>query len=99
MVDVNLGDIPDNVLDECMKIIAPELVEDPKPAATPQWISTEERLPDAGVFVLTLDEYGHIKDQFMVEFSDGTIVFMSNGMIPKEYVTHWMSMPEPPEEE
>ena len=28
MVDVNLGDIPDNVLDECLKIIAPNLLDE-----------------------------------------------------------------------
>lgn len=29
MVDVNLADIPDDVLDECLKIIAPNLLDEP----------------------------------------------------------------------
>lgn len=31
MVDVNFGEIADDVLDDVLKIIAPELVEEPKP--------------------------------------------------------------------
>ena len=30
MVDVNLADIPDDVLDECLKIIAPNLLDELK---------------------------------------------------------------------
>lgn len=65
-------------------------------SAQKKWISVEERLPDEGVKVLTLDRYGHVQDRFLYAFQDGPIVFRPDGMFPKKHVTHWMPMPESP---
>lgn len=65
-------------------------------AAHPKWISVDERLPDEGVKVLTLDRYGHVQDRFLYAFQGGPIVFRPDGMFPKKHVTHWMPMLEPP---
>lgn len=65
-------------------------------AAQPKWISVEERLPDEGVKVLTLDRYGHVQDRFLYAFQGGPIVFRPDGMFPKKHVTHWMPMLELP---
>ena len=65
--------------------------------AAQKWISVEERLPDVGVKVLTLDRHGHVQDRALYVFLDGTLAFRPDGMIPKKHVTHWMPFPEPPE--
>lgn len=88
-------------LDECLKIIAPELVDTPKPAAASQWISVEDKLPDRfkPVIVCYTRGKGTLKalrvEQGYKGFNDCWNVY---GCQTKS-VTHWMPMPEPPEVE
>lgn len=60
------------------------------------WISVEERLPEAGERVLTLDTYGHMRDRSLYCFVDGHIVFTPDGLVPRKHITHWQPLPEPP---
>lgn len=85
-------------LDECMKIIAPELVEEPKPVATPQWISVDDKLPDTFNTVIVCREYA--KGSIKVEqgYRDVNGWWMIYGARVKR-VTHWMPFPEPTEED
>ena len=96
-VDVNYGAFANDVIDDCFKIIAPELVEEPKPAATPQWISVEDKLPDAFKPVIICRKY--VKGTLRIEqgYWDVNGWWMIYGARVKR-VTHWMPMPEPPEE-
>lgn len=63
----------------------------------PEWISVEERLPEIGVPVLTLDKYGHMRDRKLYRFINGFVSFTPDGLVPGKHITHWMPMPEPPE--
>lgn len=85
-------------LDECLRIIAPELVEGPKPAATPQWISVNDKLPDGFKPVIVCRKY--VKGALRIEqgYWDVNGWWMIYGARVKR-VTHWMPFPEPPEEE
>ena len=67
--------------------------------AGPRWISVEERLPDKGVFVVVY--YGHFIGNLMdVYMWDGECWRSSTGYLEDaENITHWMPLPEPPEEE
>jgi hypothetical protein len=65
----------------------------------PRWISVEERLPEVGVTVLTLDKHGHICDRYMYRCSDGTALFTAKHLVSSKDVTHWMPLPEAPEVE
>jgi hypothetical protein len=65
----------------------------------PRWISVEERLPEVGVTVLTLDKHGHICDRYMYRCSDGTALFTAKHLVSSKDVTHWMPMPGLPEVE
>lgn len=96
-IKANYGDFTDAELDACMEIIAPELVEEPKPAATPQWISVEDKLPDAFKPVIICRKY--VKGTLRIEqgYWDVNGWWMIYGARVKR-VTHWMPMPEPPEE-
>ena len=88
-------------LDECLKIIAPELVDTPKPAAAPQWISIKDKLPESGVEVLTRDAYGNLRNRSLYVFNNATrvVVFWTDGLVPGKRIPHWMPLPEPPEVE
>lgn len=60
-----------------------------------KWISVEERLPRAGIAVLTCRRDGGIeKDGMMTGFKedDYWIVARAENCV----VTHWMTLPEPP---
>lgn len=90
-VDVNYGAFADDVIDDCFKIIAPELVEEPKPAATPQWISVNDKLPDGFkpviVCALRIEQgYWDVNGWWMIYVAR------------VKRVTHWMPFPEPPKE-
>lgn len=68
-------------------------------AGKPKWISVNERLPEPMEWVLCacrakiieVLRYDHIMDDW-----DTT---MPNRCFMKGFVTHWMPLPEPPEEE
>jgi len=64
-----------------------------------EWISVKDRLPDAGIRVLTLDKWGGIRDRELYAFTSGPLVFRPDGLHLGKDVTHWMPLPEPPEEE
>lgn len=67
-------------------------------AKAPRWISVNERLPEEGVWVLTWDRYGNIRNRSLFVFSDETKIFRPYGLFPCKHITHWMPMPEAPEE-
>lgn len=67
-------------------------------ARAPRWISVKERLPEKGVEVLTRDRYGNIRNRSLYVFSNETKVFRPDGLFPGKHITHWMPMPEAPEE-
>lgn len=68
-------------------------------AKVPKWISVEERLPEEGERVLCTD--GHcVFEQYRVPLSCVYGTWNRGGLkSPMQNVTHWMPMPEPPEEE
>lgn len=62
------------------------------------WIPVTERLPEYGERILTYDRYGHIRDRVMRK-TGGTDLFTPDGLVPKKHITHWMPLPDAPEEE
>lgn len=62
-----------------------------------QWISVEDRLPDASGRYLVA--YGHCSDFDVLKFRDGEFWHRSLRGCRALNVTHWMSAPEPPEME
>jgi len=71
-----------------------------------KWISVEDRLPEFKEFVLTIDERGNYRTGLLVEYSvgissDRKIKAWQNNLSIMSYEfkpTHWMPLPEPPEE-
>ena len=63
----------------------------------PRWIPVEERLPDEGknvlIFVKCMNNWWHIE----VDWRIGGCWF-NNAETDWNKITHWMEMPEPPEE-
>lgn len=70
-----------------------------KPTMGNTWIPCSERLPEIGVTVLTLDKYKHVASRTRKSYVDGTPYFYPDGLEPGRHITHWMPIPEPPEEE
>ena len=58
------------------------------------WISVEERLPDSVYDVMTCRKNGHVQKNYMLV--TGNWLYSSGCVNP---ITHWMPLPEPPEEE
>lgn len=67
-------------------------------ARAPRWISVKERLPEEGVWVLTRDIYGKIRNSSLYVLRDGTNMFWPNRLFPGKHITHWMPLPKAPEE-
>lgn len=67
-------------------------------ARAPRWISVKERLPEKGVEVLTRDIYGKIRNRSLHVLRDGTNMFWPDRLFPGKHITHWMPLPEAPEE-
>ena len=67
-------------------------------AVKPEWIPVTERLPEPWKWILCYCEAGNIEmlryDDFMDEWGSVNI----NRAYKKDYVTHWMPLPEPPKE-
>jgi hypothetical protein len=82
------------------------LVKDaPAVAAMPRWISVEERLPeyDIDVLVCATGDFGSVIT--ITSYSDNLHGFNIKGWVsPWQYfhknytITHWMPLPQPPEE-
>ena len=63
----------------------------------PRWISVEERLPEAGERVLC-DCRANIYEVMKMR-TDGDWVCDTNHVYMHSFVTHWMPLPQAPEEE
>jgi hypothetical protein len=68
-------------------------------AQQPRWISVGERLPENGQKIIAAfrDGGGLIVDQ--ARYSNGEFDFASWAYVWGDNVTHWMPLPQPPEEE
>lgn len=62
-------------------------------AAAPQWISVKDRLPERGESYLVLKDDGTSPYQLAIVWFDRTWDFPN-----ADEVTHWMPLPEPPED-
>lgn len=64
-----------------------------------RWISVKERLPEDGQKIIAAfrDGGGRIVDQ--ARYSNGEFDFASWAYVWGDNVTHWMPLPQPPEEE
>ncbi len=60
-----------------------------------RWIPVSEGLPEAGVEVLLFDDYSDYLTDRLLRVENGEPVWMCD----YDYVTHWMPLPNPPEEE
>jgi hypothetical protein len=71
-------------------------------AAAPQWISVKDRLPPPEVKVLwwneTADQAGVSSYKYMSHCNDTMIEWGDAGYLSIKNFTHWMPLPEPPEE-
>lgn len=65
--------------------------------ALPQWISVEERYPEHGETVLTIDSEG-VMDTYDYDADWPTWFVKWGGLCKIGNVTHWMYLPEPPKE-
>ena len=68
-------------------------------AQMPRWISVKERLPEDGQKIIATfrNEGGLIVDQ--ARYSNGEFDFASWAYVWGDNVTHWMPLPQAPEEE
>lgn len=65
----------------------------------PRWISVEEKLPECGENVLVCVKNGVDYDWVMVDCRDTHGEWLENADSLEHTVTHWMPLPEPPEED
>lgn len=72
----------------------------------PRWIPVEERLPEYGVRVLATDMYEEddctgiwTREEYPDDPEDGCWIDEPGWWHAFDEVTHWMPLPEPPEEE
>lgn len=66
-----------------------------------QWISVEERVPEVGEDVLTLSATGAARVMHLNKSGYDWSVEVSRWhgfLMPRDSVTHWMPLPEPPKE-
>lgn len=62
-----------------------------------EWISVEERLPEADTDVLVITCHGSFKVARCNIYHNGTLVlWMTNDGLGEKAITHWMPLPEPP---
>ena len=63
------------------------------------WIPVTERMPELEVPVLVLDRRGNMLVRTLRRLvSDKEAVFRPDGLAPRKNITHWMPLPEAPEE-
>lgn len=65
-------------------------------AAQPKWISVEDRLPKGGSMVIAHMAYFYEVLQWDAKTE---LWFSAHSIHAKPYVTHWMPLPEPPNED
>lgn len=64
-----------------------------------RWIPVTERMPELEVPVLVLDRRGNMIVRTLRRLvSDKDAVFRPDGLAPRKNITHWMPLPEAPEE-
>ena len=64
-----------------------------------EWISVEERLPQVDTDVLVITANGSFKVARCNIYHNGTLVlWMTNDGLGERAITHWMPLPELPEE-
>ena len=64
-----------------------------------RWIPVTERMPELEVPVLVLDRRGNMIVRTLRRLvSDKEAVFRPDGLAPRKNITHWMPLPEAPEE-
>ena len=63
----------------------------------PKWISVEERLPHYLDHVLCVNKFGIQMVGHLTDYKEGGFRCES-GMDSCDYITHWMSLPDPPKE-
>lgn len=64
-----------------------------------RWIPVTERLPEVGVWVLTLSKWGHIMDRKLYKYmTNDDVVFQPDGLLPQKDITHWMPLPMLPKD-
>lgn len=64
-----------------------------------RWIPVTERFPELEVPVLVLDRRGNMIVRTLRRLvSDKEAVFRPDGLAPRKNITHWMPLPEAPEE-
>ena len=62
-----------------------------------EWISVEERLPEADTDVLVITCHGSFKVARCNIYHNGTLVlWMTNDGLGEKAIAHWMPLPEPP---
>lgn len=65
-----------------------------------EWISVEERLPEADTNVLVITANASFKVARCNIYHNGTLVlWMTNDGLGERAITHWMPLPEPPKGE
>lgn len=63
------------------------------------WIPVTERMPELEVPVLVLDRRGNMIVRTLRRLvSDKEAVFRPDGLAPRKNITHWMPLPDAPEE-
>lgn len=80
-VDVNFARFEDDVIDECVKIIAPNIIEDEKP----KWISVKEKVPEDSQRVLVCCPGTP---------SSNAEVLVCSWLSIKKHAAYWMPLPE-----
>lgn len=67
-----------------------------------QWIGVKDRMPEIGEKVLVYSKFGHVSDMTLQRHGGqngyDVLIFDPHGMKPGTDITHWMPLPEPPEE-
>lgn len=76
---------------------AKQWLDNANAASKSEWISVEERLPEADTDVLVITANGSFKVARCNIYHNGTLVlWMTNDGLGEKAITHWMPLPELP---
>ena len=91
-------DCPYDECKDCVEVVARDAEECIRALVNklPRWISVEEKLPKRGAIVLCYTKYFYEVLQWDDDAEQWVGQYSVNA---KHYVTHWMPLPEPPEED